>query len=129
LKAVSEAGMGVDEAPIGHGGFELGAQLGDVDVDRTVPGAQLTAPHDAVELLARYDCADALGHCHQQLELAHRQGERVTTGERQALGWPDLELPGVQRAAVLVGFLHKLTESGSRRPRELRTGDPFVKSS
>ncbi len=101
LEAVAKAGVGVDEAPVGHCHFELAAELAHVHVDRAVAVAQLASPDSCVQLVSRGDRADPAGHCDEQLELAHRQAHDATAREHEAVRGPDLKLAGVQRVIAL----------------------------
>src|SRR5256714_15558683 len=96
LEAVAEAGMRVDEAPVGHRPLELAAQFAHVDVDGTVARAQLAAPHGSVQAIARDDRAGASGHLYQQLELAYRQRQRLPPDEHEALPRADLDFSRIK---------------------------------
>ncbi len=96
LEAIAEAGVGVDEAPVGHDALELAAELAHVHVDRPVSRSQLATPNRFVELLARDDHTRSHHERHEQLVLAHRQREGPPAGQHEPVVQPDLELAGVQ---------------------------------
>ncbi len=101
LEAVAEAGVGVDEAPVGHRHFELAPELAYVHVDRAVAMAQLAPPDSCVQLVSCGDRADPARHRDEQLELTHRQTHDSAAREHESVREPDLKLAGVQRVIGL----------------------------
>ena len=82
--------------------LELDAQLVDVDVDRAVAVAQRRAPDVLVELLAAHDPPVLPRELRQQAELPHRQAQRASAGDGQALARADLEHADPQDVAAPV---------------------------
>jgi len=106
--------MGVDEAAVGHRRFQLPAQLADVHVDRAVARAQLAAPHRAIELLPAHDRAHPLRHRGQQLELAHRQRQRLSRRQHQTLAEANLQFARIQHLGAVPEGRHE--RHSARRP-------------
>src|SRR6266481_4349295 len=69
---VAHAANRLDETRLLGIGLELGADLGDVDVDRAVEGVGMSLER-VEDLLAREDAAGSLGEGGQQLELVVSQ--------------------------------------------------------
>src|SRR5689334_19686773 len=103
MEPVAEAEMRVDHRLIRQRGLELGPQLVDVDVHAAVAGAQLAAPRQGVELLARDDPSRALDEDGEQLQLAPRDPHRLPTREDEPVSWVDLQVARAYGPAVAVG--------------------------
>src|ERR1700744_867828 len=66
---VAEPEVRVDEPPSRQRFLELHAKLPDIHVDRPVPWAHFSPPHEPEELLARHDSVGAPRKLREQAQL------------------------------------------------------------
>src|SRR3954467_6577508 len=92
--------MRVDELPLRQRRGELGPQLVDVDVHRTVRGPQRLTPHGAVELLPPDDAILATRPRCEQLQLPDGGRPRPPAGDGEVLVRPDLQRSGLDHLAA-----------------------------
>jgi hypothetical protein len=119
LKAVAKTRVRMYEATVRNCQLELTPQLAHVNIDLAVSRPQIAPPDAAVQLLARDDSAHLPCHRHQQLELAHRQYERLSAGEHEPVAQPDLELAGVQDLGGVRALWNGHDNAYPRRPFSL----------
>src|SRR5262245_32445638 len=89
---VADAAHGLDVARLLRRRFDLGAQLGDVDVDGAVEGVELFAAQGLEDLVARKHPAGRARQERQELELVVREDDAAGADAGLARREVDLEL-------------------------------------
>ena len=88
------------------------------------PVAQRRLPDQREQLLTRHDPVLAPGELDEQVELAHREGQRMPRGEGDRLTGPHLELPHDEdldwARGLHVGAGFRAARAGSLLRRKVR---------